>query len=168
MEKKASNFSGQIGFVLRRPEARWVWAICGDSLIWRPRMAAVVRQGCDSFGKIRVSYDAGALKSASSSIQLDCLVPTGAVSPELQVEFVLAGSEYPESQVHRNPYPARYSWTVFLPTRATCLGERTAFLLARAECLESLTAFLPARSEYPASQELRNLYIEAGWFRGCG
>lgn len=36
-------------------------------------MAAVVRQGCDSFGKIRVSYDAGALKSASSSIQLDCL-----------------------------------------------------------------------------------------------
>ena len=71
MENRTSNFSGQIGFVLA--EARWVWAICGDSLIWRPRMAAVVRQGCDSFGKIRVSYDAGALKSVSSSIQLDCL-----------------------------------------------------------------------------------------------
>ena len=72
MEKKTSNFSGQIGFVLAAAGSA-VWAICGDSLIWRPRMAAVVRQGCDSFGKIRVSYDAGALKSASSSIQLDCL-----------------------------------------------------------------------------------------------
>ena len=68
MEKKTSNFSGQIGFVLAG-----ALEIYGDSLIWRPRMAAVVRQGCDSFGKIRVSYDAGALKSASSSIQLDCL-----------------------------------------------------------------------------------------------
>lgn len=73
MEKKTSNFSGQIGFVLAAAGSAVVWAICGDSLIWRPRMAAVVRQGCDSFGKIRVSYDAGALKSASSSIQLDCL-----------------------------------------------------------------------------------------------
>lgn len=73
MEKKTSNFPGRSVSCWRRPEARWVWAICGDSLIWRPRMAAVVRQGCDSFGKIRVSYDAGALKSASSSIQLDCL-----------------------------------------------------------------------------------------------
>ena len=68
MENRTSNFSGQIGFV--QPSD---WAIYGDSLIWRPRMAAVVRQGCDSFGKIRVSYDAGALKSVSSSIQLDCL-----------------------------------------------------------------------------------------------
>lgn len=73
MEKKASNFSGQIGFVLAAAGNAVGVAICGDSLIWRPRMAAVVRQGCDSFGKIRVSYDAGALKSASSSIQLDCL-----------------------------------------------------------------------------------------------
>ena len=73
MEKKTSNFSGQIGFVLAAAGSASDWAIYGDSLIWRPRMAAVVRQGCDSFGKIRVSYDAGALKSASSSIQLDCL-----------------------------------------------------------------------------------------------
>ena len=73
MEKKASNFSGQIGFVLAAAGN----AVGGDSLIWRPRMAAVVRQGCDSFGKIRVSYDAGALKSASSSMQLDCLCSNG-------------------------------------------------------------------------------------------
>ena len=73
MEKKTSNFSGQIGFVLAA-----AGSAVGVGNLWRfPYLAAkdgaVVRQGCDSFGKIRVSYDAGALKSASSSIQLDCL-----------------------------------------------------------------------------------------------
>ena len=69
MEKKTSNFSGQIGFVLAAAGSAG-----GVGNLWRfPYLAAVVRQGCDSFGKIRVSYDAGALKSASSSIQLDCL-----------------------------------------------------------------------------------------------
>ena len=54
MEKKASNFSGQIGFVLAAAGSAVGVAICGDSLIWRPRMAAVVRQGCDSF--VRLEY----------------------------------------------------------------------------------------------------------------
>ena len=64
MEKKASNFSGQIGFVL---------AAAGNAVgvgnLWRFPYLAAKDGGC----KIRVSYDAGALKSASSSIQLDCL-----------------------------------------------------------------------------------------------
>ena len=40
MEKKTSNFSGQIGFVLAAAGSAVGVGTCGDSLIWRQRMAA--------------------------------------------------------------------------------------------------------------------------------